>query len=280
MEGIDLSAIRLFITTLIRDAGDILLKHFYNSKLVVVEKSGVDFTTEADMAADLFIKDQLRKNFPSDMILTEESVTGSDFSAYAEADQCWIVDPLDGTTNFSRGDSNFSISIALVRKSVPVFGMVYLPTKRKLYWAHADQDGAYVNGKHKTRLKVSQTAELRQMVVACDWPWDLAAREVMADHLRRIAPRVRAIKSMGSACADLCKMAEGKVDAYIHTGLKPWDVAAAGLICQKAGAFVRPIENRVIVPWNPFDQTIFVANNFQTETALMDLMFGPIVLRR
>ena len=266
MEKANLSAINLFATSLAVEAGEMLMKFFQSGSYDIVEKEGVDFTTEADQKTDEFIISHLRAKFPSYMILTEESAVGTDFSSFADADYCWVVDPLDGTGNFSRGDTNFSVSIALVKKGIPVLGVVYLPAEKKLYMAQAEEEGAWLNGK---RIKVSQTSQLNQMVVACDWAWDLEARKTIAKYVARIALKVRQIKCMGSACADLCKMAEGKIDAYIHTGLKPWDVAAAGLICYKAGACTVTIAGML---WNPFEKTIFVSNNRTTDHILFKIM--------
>lgn len=267
MKNADLDVVRLFVTSLMVDAGHILMGFFRSGAYGVMEKPGVDFTTEADVKTDQFIKQHLRDHFPAAAILTEETAVGNDFAWFAKADECWIVDPLDGTTNFSRGDSNFSISIARLKNGFPDLGMVYLPVERKLYWAQSDRDGAFLNDEP---IKVSQTSDLRKMVVAYDWAWDLEARKAMATWVQRIAPHIRQPKSMGSACADLCKMAEGKLDAYIHTGLKPWDVAAAGFICQKAGGVVNAIDRP---EWDPFEKTIFVSNNWETQLRLYQLMF-------
>lgn len=267
MHNANLDVIRLFVTTLMMDAGNVLLGFFRSGTYDVMEKTGTDFTTEADVTVDQYISQHLRDHFPSAVFLTEETAVDSDYAPFAKAEECWIVDPLDGTSNFSRGDSNFSISIARLKNGVPNLGMVYLPTENKLYWAQSDRDGAFLNGEE---IRVSQTSELEQMVVACDWAHDPDARVEMANIVSQITG-VRQIKCMGSACADLSKMAEGKLDAYIHTGLKPWDVAAAGFICQKAGASVETIRG---IPWNPFEDTIFVSNSWDTECALADLIFS------
>ena len=130
MEKANLSVINLFVTSLAVEAGEMLMKFFQSGSYDIVEKEGVDFTTEADQKTDKFIISHLRAKFPSYMILTEESAVGTNFSSFANADECWIVDPLDGTTNFSRGDTNFSISIALVKKGIPVLGVIYLPVEK------------------------------------------------------------------------------------------------------------------------------------------------------
>jgi len=271
MKNADQDVVRLFLTTLMEDAGNILLGFFQSGAYSVMEKHGVNFTTEAEVKVDQFISQHLRDHFPSALILLKETDLGNeDFSSFAGAEECWIVNPLDGTTNFSRRDPNFSISIARLKKGSPDLGMVYLPVERKLYWAQSDRDGSFLNGE---RIRVSQTFKLGEMVVACGWAYGWKDREIMATHVQRLTPQVRQFKCMGSACADLAKMAEGKLDAYIHTGLKPWDVAAAGFICQKAGAFVRTISGHPYT-WTPFEKTIFVTSDWGMELDLARLMFG------
>ena len=270
MPKIGLKTAKYIVDIIAAEAGAMLMDYFPTGKYhEVVEKIGLDFTAQVEREVGDFIVRQLKENFPVDTILMKEPVaTITDYARFAGAQYCWVVDPLDGDINFSRGDKNFSVSIGLLKNGSPVLGVVYVPVEKNLYSAQIDQDGAFLNGK---RIKVSKITELKKTVVAYDWSLDPEAMKVLAGHIQSFAGSVLAVKSMGSPCADLCKLAEGRIDAYIHTDVKPWNVIASVLICIKAGAGVTHVSGR----WwqNPFEQTIFVANNRETEHAIKDLMY-------
>jgi myo-inositol-1(or 4)-monophosphatase len=244
---------QLFLTQLVRDAGTILQQYFNQDSVKEFQKEGVDFTTEADKKVDTYLQKQLKKEFPSSNFLTEETAP-EDYSSLAKAENMWVIDPLDGTINFSRRHPNFAISIALMHKGEVKMGIVYAPLLDKLYFARSDQENAYLNDKI---IHTSITSELRESTVACDWSWDLEKRKTLIKWLGCIAGDVRQIKSMGSAAADLSSLGEGKIDGYINSGLKPWDTAAASIIIQKAGGIVTTSKGE---KWDPFNPDIFASN--------------------
>lgn len=250
---IDLTEARKYLAELLPQAGEILRKYFISGEFTQKSKGGVDFTTQADEEIDTFLMEDLRKQYPQANFLTEETAP-KDYSSLKEVDNLWVIDPLDGTVNFSRKHPNFTISVGLVDKGVSKLGVLYLPITKDLYWAQADQESAVLNGKP---IHVSSTNNLGEVVLACDWPWALEKRLSVVNWLRNICTHVRQIKSMGSSSSDLASLANGRIDAYICSGLKPWDVAASALFIEKAGG-------RVTTPsgseWNIFKSEILASN--------------------
>lgn len=222
---------RKFVTDLVLEAGETLKKYFNSGEFTSRSKGGVDVITQADKEVDTFLLEGIRKQFPTCNILTEETAP-DDYSAFKEMDNLWVIDPLDGTVNFSRHHPHFAISVGLARKGVSQMGVVYLPIENKLYWAEADQDGAFLNGEP---IKVSSTGDLKESVFCCDWGWNLETRLLLVRWLEKVNVSVRQIKCMGSAVSDLASLADGSVESYLHSGLKPWDVAASALLIEKAG---------------------------------------------
>lgn len=248
----DVPAYLDYISHLAREAGEILKHYFVNRNFSSRQKEGVDFTTEADLRADEFIREGLLRQFPYPL-LTEETAP-KDFNNLANEEALWVVDPLDGTINFSRGCPNFAVSIALLRKGQPVFGLVYAPMSDELFWASEGVPLSVRNGKP---IKVSTTEEPREAVIACDWAWGLDRRREVVRCIDRICGHVRQIKCMGSAVADLALLATGGIDVYFHAGLKPWDMAAPAIILEKAGGVITDLEGD---SWNPFVDNILAGS--------------------
>jgi myo-inositol-1(or 4)-monophosphatase len=262
--SIDLTEARKYLDNLVLQAGEILKKYFASHDFTQTSKGGVDFKTQADEEVDAFLVEQLKKQYPQANFLTEETAP-SDYSSMRDASDLWVIDPLDGTTNFSRKHPNFAISIGLIDKGVPRVGVVHIPLTGDTYWAQADQEGAFLNGE---TIKISSTNDLGASVIACDWAWGLEKRLNVVRWLGNISTHVRAIKSMGSAVADLASLAGGQIDAYMHSGLKPWDVAASALLIEKAGG-------RITTPtgakWDVFQPDMLATNGILHER-LVNLM--------
>lgn len=252
-DTINLTGGRKYLLELLPQAGEILRRYFVSGGFTVRQKEGVDFTTQADIEVDAFLREGIRKRYPQTQFLTEETAP-SDYSSLKDTENLWIIDPLDGTINFSRKNPHFAISIGLVDKGVPKLGVVYIPMTRDAYWAEQDNDGAFLNGK---AIHVSSTKELREVVIACDWPYDLDKRKDVVRWLGNIIADVRQIKSMGSAVSDLAGLANGRIDGYIHSGLKPWDVAASALLIEKAGGRITTSTGR---KWDVFQPEMFASN--------------------
>ena len=250
---IDLTEARKFLVELIPQAGEILKKHFTSQDYTQRKKEGVDFTTQADEEVDLFLRESIGARFSQAQFLTEETAP-EDYSSLKDVDGLWVIDPLDGTINFSRKHPNFGISIAYVDKGISKLGIVHIPMTGDTYWAQKDQDGANLNGEP---IQVSTTDDLGVSTIACDWAWGLEKRLNVVRWLGNLSTHVRQIKSMGSAVSDLASLANGRIDGYIHSGLKPWDVAASALLIEKAGG-------RITTPsgggWDVFQPDILASN--------------------
>ncbi len=251
---IDLNEAREYSLKLAAQAGDILKQYFTSGKFTSRSKGGVDVLTQADLEVEAFLKENLQQQYPTLPILGEEA-SPKDYSSFKELDNLWIIDPLDGTVNFSRGNANFAISIGLVDQGIPKLGVIYAPITNDLYWAQAEKKEAFLNGKP---IHVSTTKDLNETVLACDWGWVLEQRLDVVRWLGNIATHVRQIKCMGSAVADLASLARGRIDIYLHSGLKPWDVAASSLLIEKAGGKVTtPAGDK----WDVFQSEMLASNN-------------------
>lgn len=261
---IDLIKAKEYLLKLVSEAGEILKKYFASGKFSSTSKGGVDFLTQADKEVDTFLLESLKKQFPLSSILTEETST-DDYSSLKEKNNLWIIDPLDGTVNFSRHNPHFAISIGLVNKGIPQLGVAYLPIEDKLYWAEINQSKAFLNGKP---IKVSLTNNLKETVFCCDWGWNLKTRLTLVNWLGKVNDSVRQIKCMGSAVADLASLADGSIDAYLHSGLKPWDTAASSLFIEKAGG---KISTPTGAKWNVFEPEMLATNGI-LHNAIMDLL--------
>jgi Archaeal fructose-1,6-bisphosphatase and related enzymes of inositol monophosphatase family len=253
-----------FLVKLVQEAGEVLCKYFDSGSFTQKSKGGVDFLTQADEEVDAILLKRLKEKYPQGNFLTEETAP-EDYSSLKELDNLWVVDPLDGTANFSRKSPNFAISIGLVDKGKSKLGVVYVPMTKNLYYAMEDQENAYLN---EQPIHVSSTESLGELVVAVDWPWKLEKRLQVVEWIKNMSMSVRQIKAMGSAVADLASLAEGRVDAYLHSGLKPWDVAASSLIIEKAGGKITSSNGN---QWNVFQPDIFVSNG-KVHEPLLDLI--------
>ncbi len=250
---VNLNEAREYLIKLSSRAGKILKKYFVSNDYKVRQKEGVDFTTQADEEADKFLIENIAKKYSQSNFLTEETAP-KDYFFLKDKENLWVIDPLDGTTNFSRKHPNFAISIALVDKGKAKLGVVYLPMQNETYWAQEDKKGAFLNGR---KINVSRIDSLRETTIACDWSWDLAKRKNVVSWIGKSVDSVRQIKSMGSAVADIASLAKGQIDAYMYSGLKPWDVAAASIITQKAGSQITTPTGE---KWNIFNPDILITN--------------------
>lgn len=229
------------------EAGDIHLRYFRTRNLQQSTKlNDSDVVTIADKESETAILTYIREHFPQHGIISEES--GHD---HEDREWRWVVDPLDGTTNFATGLPAFCVSIALEYNKEAVLGVVYAPYLQECFYA-VKAAGSWLNGK---RIHCSDKAEMSKAVVATGMPYD---RNDNSDNnlaeISRMAFRVRGIRRMGSAAIDLCYTAAGYFDAYWELNLNRWDVAAGQLIAREAGAIVESIRsdrNHSILASNP-----------------------------
>jgi myo-inositol-1(or 4)-monophosphatase len=212
-----------------RGAGSLLKERL--GKVGHVEfKGAVDLVTEMDRKAEGRIVSEIRKNFPDHGILTEESKEKATDTPYR-----WIIDPLDGTTNYAHGYPVFCVSIAFERKNEVIFGVVYAPMLDELFTAERG-GGSYLNNK---KIRVSTTDSLDKGLLATGFPYDVrTSRSNNLDHFSRFAVRAQAIRRAGAAALDLSCVACGRFDGFWEMKLHPWDVAAGVLIIKEAGGTV------------------------------------------
>ena len=219
-----------------REAGKVLTGYFRRRDLDIEDKgSAYDIVTEADKASERLIINYLHHHFPDHAILSEES--GDD---HRQARYQWVIDPLDGTVNYSSGLTTYCVSIGLKVDGETRLGYVYAPKLDEEFIAVKGK-GAY--GPYG-RLLVKSTVELERAVVSTGFPYDKATNpDNNLDRVERVMPRVRGLRRLGSAAMDLCYVAAGWLDAYWELNLKEWDACAGELIAKEAGAYVNRYRN-------------------------------------
>jgi myo-inositol-1(or 4)-monophosphatase len=205
----------------------------------VRHKGAIDLVTEYDLGSERLIIDGIRQSFPSDAILSEEA------GGMGEAEICWVIDPLDATTNFAHGVAHFSVSIACWERGHPSFGVVFDPTKSELFHARSGE-GAWLNGRP---IHVSGEPRLGESFLATGFPYDLRTNpENNLDNFARLSRLGFAIRRLGSAALDLAYVAAGRFDAYWELSVYPWDWAAGVVLVREAGGRVTDLEGRDSVP--------------------------------
>jgi myo-inositol-1(or 4)-monophosphatase len=222
-----------------------LLRDFNEvEQLQVSIKGPSDFVSQADLRAEQTMREELTKARPGYAFLMEESgASGSENWAWR-----WVVDPLDGTTNFLHGVPHWCISIALERRlpdggAEVVSGMIYNPVNDEMFWAERGS-GAFLNEK---RLRVSARREFSTALLATGIPFAAVSpqrRLAFARTLGTLMPQVAGIRRFGAAALDMAWVAAGRYDGYWELGLKPWDMAAGLLIVKEAGGFVTDAAGR------------------------------------
>lgn len=234
----DLTVFLDFAVKIAREAGKVQMQLFRDSELnITTKQNDYDVVTSADKASEKIIIDSIRKQFPNHSILTEESGEISGNSPYR-----WVIDPLDGTTNYSQGLPVFSVSIALEYQGETILGVVFAPYLNEMFHGFRG-GGAFLNGEP---IHCSSKLNLEEAVVSTGLPYD---KKINPDNnikeLGKVATRVRGLRRIGSAAMDLCYVAAGYFDAYWELNLNLWDVAAGSLIAKEAGAKIFSIrENR------------------------------------
>jgi myo-inositol-1(or 4)-monophosphatase len=226
------------------EAGHILAG-LYRQPHQIRYKGEIDLVTEADVAAEKCILDLLAIRHPDHMILSEES-----HAAYRDAPQQagWIIDPLDGTTNFAHGFPWFAVSIAYAEKGKSQVGVIYAPMQDELFVACRGY-GAWLNGE---KMQVSSSATLLASLLATGFPYDIKekADEVLSA-LRKFLARCQGVRRAGAAALDLAYVACGRLDGFWEIHLKPWDTAAGLLLVEEAGGRVTDFRGQAYTPFVP-----------------------------
>ena len=234
----------------VREGGRVILMYFDQlDRLEYSSKGRNDYVSQADVEAERAVLDVLTRAYPDHGIIAEESGEreGSEYT--------WIIDPLDGTTNFLHGFPMFAVSVAVKRAGVLEHGVVYDPLHDEMFTASRGE-GAQLNGK---RLRVSTTRQLAPSLLGTGFPFrDLGIIEPWMRSFQSLLPKTSGIRRAGAAALDLAYVAAGRLDGFWEFGLKPWDMAAGALLIREAGGLVADVsggqdflENGNLVAANP-----------------------------
>lgn len=231
MERNDYDDLLLSAIAIAREAGKIQLEYFRGNSLDIHTKlNESDIVTAADKASEHSVISAIHALYPTHSILSEESGSEPHDDEYR-----WIIDPVDGTTNFSSGLPAFAVSIAVEHCGRPVVAVVYAPYLDELFTAVAGE-GAMLNGRP---ISTKHNALIERAVISTGFPVDKSINpDNNLDNFSRVMPLVRGIRRLGSAALDMCYVAAGFLDAYWECNLHRWDVAAATLIVTEAGGVI------------------------------------------
>jgi myo-inositol-1(or 4)-monophosphatase len=237
----DVDDLLVLAVDLARDAGALLLGRFEGGREQALESKSTptDLVSEADLTSERLTRDRLARRRPADGILGEEggSVEGT-------SGLTWVVDPLDGTVNFLFSIPQWCVSVAVTDKYGSLVGAIYDPCRGEMFVATRDGD-PLLNG---APITASTRADLSSAMVATGFAYDASVRAAQAEVFAQLVPRVRDIRRFGSAALDLAWTACGRYDAYFERTVKPWDIAAGTLICERAGLAVQELPGREGLP--------------------------------
>ncbi len=244
-----------------REAGKIQMDNL--GRLKGYELKGVaDLVTEVDLACERAVIGMIRDKHPDHGFLAEEGGGEN-----PDADCIWIIDPLDGTTNYAHGYLRFCVSIALQVKGKVELGVVYDSVMDETYTA-VRGEGSFVNGE---RLKVSEVDRLVDSLLVTGFSYDRGARlKKSLRYFEKITPEVQSIRRDGCAALDMCYVAAGRFEGFWEFHLNPWDIAAGKLIIEEAGGVVTDLEGKPL----PLDKMELWANNGKVHREFLDLVKG------
>jgi myo-inositol-1(or 4)-monophosphatase len=221
------------IEELARSAGAIL-REGYNKEHNIKYKGEIDLVTEADHASETYLLKEINSRFPDGHIFAEESG-----EIQGKNEDVWYIDPLDGTVNYAHHVPVFCVSIAFASNGTLQLGAVYDPLLNELFSAERGK-GAFLNGKS---IHASKTTELKKSLLVTGFPYDTwSTPRNNFDYFVKLAKMTQGVRRLGSAALDGCYVAAGRFDGFWELSLKPWDVAAAALIAEEAGAQVTSVD--------------------------------------
>ena len=213
-----------------RAAGSVMMRYLDRLDTISVSaKAANDFVSEVDRESERVVIDVIRRSYPGHAILGEESGRHG-----GDEEFCWVIDPLDGTTNYIHGFPQFAVSIALMHRGRPDQGVVFDPLRQEMFTASRGA-GAQLDGR---RMRVSRRG-LNGALLGTGFPFsELAALEAYLETMKVFVPHTAGIRRAGAAALDLAYVAAGRLDGFWEFGLKPWDLAAGALLVQEAGGLV------------------------------------------
>ena len=250
-----------FAIQVARDAGNLLVQRLGAAQ--ITNKGDIDLVTEADIAAEELIIDRIRSHYPLHGILAEESgETIQEGSSRSEWK--WIIDPLDGTTNYAHGYPCFCVSIGVEHAGALEIGVVYDPMRGEMFAAERGR-GATLN---ERRIRVSNVEELNRAMMCTGFPYDVRTRPDFARDFTNFTLHAQAVRRDGSAALDLAYVACGRFDGFWEDGLNTWDIAAGALLVSEAGGRITNFENE---PLDIYTKKV-VASNGRVHDAMLTLL--------
>lgn len=232
----------------VREAGRIIIENSKGAKHVEL-KGRIDLVTDTDREVEEFLKKRLGEIVPEASFLAEESESDTGLS-----DPCWIIDPLDGTTNFAHGLPILASSVALWRGGGMEIGVIGVPFLDECFHAERDK-GAFLNGEP---IRVSDKQVLEKSLIATGFPYAIRQNiRLVMDNMESVLTRCRGVRRMGAAAVDLAYLAAGRFDAFYEPLLHPWDTAAGILLVREAGGRVTTFDGE---EYSIFSDTILASN--------------------
>ncbi len=237
------------------------MDYFGHISSIENKSTNIDLVTEVDKKSENYLLTQIRTKYPEHCILSEESGNIDNKSDYL-----WIIDPLDGTTNFVHNLPIFAISIGLVKKNKEcICGVVYNPAANKCFYAERNK-GAYLNSK---KIHVTSSNTLSKSLLATGFPYLHDDKYDLSFKIfKQFYDKTRGIRRLGSASLDLCFVAMGRFDGYYEFGLKAWDICAGSLIAHEAGAMLSDWDNSKL----PYDGSRILASNGKIHSQMVDIL--------
>lgn len=220
------------------EAGKLQMAAFGKTHTITTKGTTIDLVTEVDKECDALIISTLKKGAPDAQLLTEET-----FNEQQSIDltNTWVVDPLDGTTNYAHGFPQFAVSIAYFHNNQPLIGVVYDPFKKEMLYAIRGR-GAFLNDS-PILVSGNRVQSLANALLATGFPYDIATSQVTnLDHFQRVAPHCQGIRRPGAAALDLSWLACGRLDGYWELKLSVWDIGAGALIVEEAGGKITGLQ--------------------------------------
>jgi myo-inositol-1(or 4)-monophosphatase len=250
-----------FAIQVARDAGNLLVQRLGAAQ--ISNKGDIDLVTEADIAAEELIIDRIRSHYPLHGILAEESGEAVQ-QGTSRSEWKWIIDPLDGTTNYAHGYPCFCVSIAVEHAGTLEIGVVYDPMRDEMFAAERGQ-GATLN---ERRIRVSSVEQLNSAMMCTGFPYDVRTRPDFARDFTNFTLQAQAVRRDGSAALDLAYIACGRFDGFWEDGLNPWDIAGGAILISEAGGRITNYENE---PLDIYTKKV-VASNGLVHEAMLNLL--------
>ena len=249
-----------FSIEMAKDAGRILMSHFGNISSVERKSTDIDLLTIADTESEAFILERIKSVYPDHHIIAEESAIFEGNSDYR-----WVIDPLDGTTNFVHSLPIFAVSIGLQYQEETILGVVYNPAAHKYFWAEKN-GGAFLNDKP---IHITSISTLSDSLLVTGFPYIHDDRfEKGFDLFKELYGKTQGIRRLGAAALDFCFVAMGRFEGFWEFGLQPWDVCAGAIILQEAGGKVSDWDGSPM----PFSGTRVLATNGHIHGEMIDVL--------